>query len=51
MIYKEKKIDLPGLTHMSDLELVVMQKECEKYPEDKQFRESILIELGRRQKK
>lgn len=45
-----KKIGLPDLTHMSDLDLVMMQKECERNPEDRQFREAILIELGRRQK-
>lgn len=37
--------------HMSDIELVKMQKDLRKYPEDKEFLNAVLKELGERQKK
>jgi hypothetical protein len=49
---KDEKKFLPEfLESCTDLELVVMQHELKKFPEDKKYRDQILKELGRRQKK
>ena len=38
-------------SHMSDLDLVKMQHDLRKIPEDKEFLNAVLIELGKRQGK
>ena len=39
------------LTGMTDIELVQLQAELRKYPEDKEELYQVLVELGRRQSK
>ena len=40
-----------NFSHMTDIELVVMQKDLRKCPEDKDFLNAVLEELGKRQAK
>ena len=35
----------------SDMELVLLQKKASEYPEDEEFRNEVLIEIGKRHKK
>lgn len=41
--------EYPQLATMSDMDLVFMQAECRRHPEDKEFLHAILRELKRRQ--
>jgi len=38
------------LAFLNESDLIVIQKACEQFPEDKEFRDAILVELGDRKK-
>jgi len=45
----EEKLQEYDLSFMSDVDLVLMQAEVNKFPEDHDFRQAVLRELGKRQ--